>query len=291
MHLTLLSRRTGLFTTRRLAEAARAHGARVRVIDPLAVQLELGPGAPAARYRGKPFPLTDVAIPRLGSGHGHALAVLEHLALLGVPALNPAAAIHLARNKLRTLQLLAGAGVPVPRTVMAADAKGLRELVALVGGPPVLIKLVAPGGRPGVMVCETVQSMEAALEAVLSIGHQLLVQRYVRKQRERDLRALVVAGEVVCWVERKPKPGKLLVALARGARLSKVEATPALDLLAIRAASVLGLGYAAVDLLEAEDGPRVFDVHESPGLQRLEAASGRDLAALVVSAAAALVGK
>ncbi len=285
MHLTLLSRRAGLFTTRRLAEAARQRGARVRVIDPLAVQLQLGLGAPAARYQGKPLPATDVVIPRIGSGPGHALAVLEHLSLLGVPALNPAAAIALARNKLRTLQLLSGAGVPVPRTVMAQGAEGLRELVAAVGGPPVLIKLVSPGGRPGVMLCETAQSMEAALEAVLSRGHQLMVQRYVRSKRERDLRALVALGEVLCWVERRPRPGKLLVALARGARLSAVANSPALDALAVRAAEVLGLRYAAVDLLEGEDGPRVFDVHESPGLQRLEAATGKDLAQPIIAAA------
>ena len=288
MHLTLLSRRAGIYTTRRLAEAARLRGARVRVIDPLLVQLHLGAG-PEALFKGKPLPKTDAVIPRIApSIQSYGLAVLEHFALLGVPALNPAPAIESSRNKLRTLQLLAQGGVPVPRTVMASNARGLREMVALVGGPPVLIKLVTPGERPGVMVCETLQSMEAALEAVLAMGHDLLVQPYVRRRRERDLRALVVGDEAVCWVERRAKPGRLLLTLARGARLRAVKVPEALDALAVRAAAVLGLRVAAVDILEGDEGPRVFDLHSSPGLQRLEAATGRDLALPVIAAAEAL---
>jgi ribosomal protein S6--L-glutamate ligase len=286
MHLTILSRRAGIYTTRRLAEAARLRGARVRVIDPLKIELHLAPGAPAALVRQRPLPPTDVVIPRIApSIQAYGLAVLDHFALLGVPSLNPAAAIASSRNKMRTLQLLAQSGIAVPRTVMASDAKGLREMVALVGGPPVLIKLVAPGERPGVMVCETLESMEAALEAVLSIGHDLLVQRYVHRRRERDLRALVVGERAVAWVERRARPGRLLLTLARGARLKSVKVPKALDVLAVRAASVLGLQLAAVDLIETEDGPRVFDVHSSPGLQGLESATGKDLALLVIARA------
>jgi ribosomal protein S6--L-glutamate ligase len=288
VHLTLLSRRAGLFTTRRLAQAARQAGHRVRTLDPQALELELGPEGPALRRRGALLSLRGACIPRLGAASGHALAVLDHLQLLGVPSLNPAQALLLARNPLRMLQRLSGAGVPVPRSVMAADAEALRALADRVGGPPLLIRLLSPEGRPGVLLCESAQSMEAALEAVLSRGHQLLVQRYVRRRRERDLRALVAGSEVVAWVERRPKPGKLLLALARGARLSPVSPGPALGALAVKAASVLGLGYAAVDLLEGPDGPSVFDVQGSPGLQRLEAATGRDLASPVVAAAVAL---
>jgi len=108
---------------------------------------------------------------------------------------------------MRALQLLAAGGVPVPPTVMAANASDLKALVDLVGGLPVLIKLLTPSERPLVMVCESLESMEAALEAVLSMGHNLVVQRYVRRKRERDLRALVVGEQVIAWVERRPRPG------------------------------------------------------------------------------------
>src|SRR5205807_10161594 len=186
---------------------------------------------------------------------------------------------------MRALQLLAAHGVPVPPTVMAASAGDLRELVDLVGGVPVLIKLITPSERPGVMVCETLQSMESALEAVLSMGHNLLVQRYVRRKRERDLRALVVGGRAVAWVERRPKPGRLLHTLARGAKLKSVKVGQALDRLAVEAARIIGLEVAAVDLLESGAGAMVFDVNSSPGLQGLEAATGKDLALQIVGRA------
>jgi ribosomal protein S6--L-glutamate ligase len=159
----------------------------------------------------------------------------------------------------------------------------------LVGGVPVLIKLITPHEKPGVIVCETLQSMEAALEAVLSIGHNLLVQRYVRRRRERDLRALVVGDRVTAWVERRPRPGRLLHTLARGASLKAVQVPAALDELAVKAARVVGLDVAAVDLLEANTGPMVFDVNSSPGLKGLEAATGKDLALPIVGRAEELV--
>jgi ribosomal protein S6--L-glutamate ligase len=209
--------------------------------------------------------------------------------MLGVPTLNRAAAIAASRNKMRALQLLVAGGVPVPPTVMAANASELKALVELVGGLPVLIKLLTPSERPLVMVCESLQSMEAALEAVLSMGHNLVVQRYVRRKRERDLRALVVGEKVVAWVERRPRPGRLLHTLARGAKLKSVRVPGALDQLAVRAARVVGLDIAAVDLLEAGSGPMVFDVNSSPGLKGLEKATGQDLALLIVGRAEELV--
>jgi ribosomal protein S6--L-glutamate ligase len=288
MHLTILSRRAGIYTTRRLAQAARMRGARVRVLDPLRVEMQLGE-QPGAWYGQRRLPRTDVVVPRIApSVQAYGLAVLNHFAMLGVPTLNDAAGIAASRNKMRALQLLAAGGVPVPPTVMAASASDLRELVKLVGGLPVLIKLLTPSEKPGMMVCESLQSMEAALEAVLSMGHNLIVQRYVRRKRERDLRALVVGERVVAWVERRARPGKLLHTLARGASLKAVRVPAALDQLAVKAARVVGLDLAAVDLLEAGGGPMVFDVNSSPGLQGMEAATGKDLALPIVGRAEAL---
>ncbi len=219
----------------------------------------------------------------------YGLAVVNHFTMMGVPTLNDANGIAASRNKMRALQLLAAHGVPVPPTVMAANASDLKAMVELVGGVPVLIKLITSSEKAGVMVCETLQSMEAALEAVLSIGHNLLVQRYVRRKRERDLRALVVGDRVTAWVERRPRPGRLLHTLARGASLKSVSVPAALDELAVKAARVVGLDVAAVDLLEAGTGPMVFDVNSSPGLKGLEAATGKDLALLIVGRAEELV--
>lgn len=289
MHLTILSRRAAIYTTRRLAQAARLRGARVRVLDPLRVEMNLG-AAPGVSYQQKKLPRTDVIVPRIApSVQAYGLAVVNHFTMMGVPALNDANGIAISRNKMRALQLLQAQGVPVPPTVMAANASDLRAMVALVGGVPVLIKLLTPSEKAGVMVCETLQSMEAALEAVLSMGHNLLVQRYVRRKRERDLRALVVGDRVVAWVERRPRPGRLLHTLARGASLKSVRVPAALDELAVKAARVVGLDVCAIDLLEAGSGPMVFDVNSSPGIKALEAATGKDLALPIVGRAEELV--
>ncbi len=289
MHLTILSRKAAIYTTRRLAQSARLRGARVRVLDPVQVEMHLDE-APGVYYQQRKLVRTDVVIPRIApSVQAYGLAVVNHFAMMGVPTLNDANGIAVSRNKMRALQLLSAQGVPVPPTVMAASAADLRELVDLVGGVPVLIKLLTPSEKPGAMVCETLQSMEAALEAVLSMGHNLLVQRYVRRKRERDLRALVVGEQVIAWVERRPRPGRLLHTLARGAKLKAVRVPAALDALAVKAARVVGLDVAAVDLLEAETSPMVFDVNSSPGLKGLEAATGKDLALPIVGRAEELV--
>ena len=289
MHLTILSRKAGIYTTRRLVQAARLRGARVRVLDPLRVEMVLDK-KPGVSYQRKKLVPTDVVIPRIApSVQVYGLAVVNHFTMMGVPTLNDANGIAASRNKMRALQLLAAHGVPVPPTVMAANASDLKAMVELVGGVPVLIKLITSSEKAGVMVCETLQSMEAALEAVLSIGHNLLVQRYVRRKRERDLRALVVRDRVTAWVERRPRPGRLLHTLARGASLKAVQVPAALDELAVKAARVVGLDVAAVDLLDAGTGPMVFDVNSSPGLKGLEAATGKDLALLIVGRAEELI--
>src|SRR5258705_4592052 len=233
---------------------------------------------PGAYYERKRLSRTDVVVPRIApSVQAYGLAVVNHFEMLGIPTLNGAAGIAASRNKMRALQLLAAGGVAVPPTMMAAHASELKGLVELVGGLPVLIKLLTPSERPLVMVCESLESMEAALEAVLSMGHNLVVQRYVRRKRERDLRALVVGDRVTAWVERRPRPGRLLHTLGRAAKLKSVPVPSALDQLAVKAARVVGLDIAAVDLLEAAGGPMVFDVNSSPGLKGLKNVTGKTL--------------
>jgi ribosomal protein S6--L-glutamate ligase len=285
VHATILSRKVAIYTTRRLAQAARLRGARVRVLDPLQVEMHLDP-EPSAFYQRRKLRRTDVVVPRIApSIQAYGLAVVNHFAMMGVPTLNDAGAIASARNKMRALQLLSASGVPVPPTVMAASASDLRAMVELVGGVPVLVKLLTPSERPSVMVCESLQSMEAALETVLSMGHNLLVQRYVRRKRERDLRALVVGERVAAWVERRPLPGRLLHTLALGAQLKAVRVPGELDEIAVAASRVVGLDVVAMDLIETDAGPMVFDVNSSPGLKGLERATGKDLALPIIGRA------
>jgi ribosomal protein S6--L-glutamate ligase len=289
VHLTVLSRSAAIYTTRRLVEAAKARGLRTHVVDPLDVQLGLGDPTPAALLRGRPFPRTDVVVPRIGlSVHQYGLAVVKQLELVGVPALNGAWAIAASRNKMRSLQLLASSGVRVPRTVMASNAAGIEDMVRLVGGMPVLVKLLSTGDRSGVMICESMQSLEAALEAILGLGQNIVVQQYLRGARGRDLRALVVGGEVVAALRRSPPVGRFARSLRRGARFEKVQLPGEYARVALRAAQVLGLEVCAVDMLDVKGGPRVFEVNSSPSIREAEEACGVDAADRIVERAMAL---
>jgi ribosomal protein S6--L-glutamate ligase len=288
MHLTVLSRSTSIYTTRRLVEAARDRGAKARVVDPLEVEMGLGE-APALYWRRRRFPRTDVVIPRIGlSVHQYGLSVVNQLELMGLPVLNGAYGIAASRNKMRSLQLLAAAGVRVPRTVMASDPSGLKEMVKLVGGVPVLVKLLSTNEKSGVMVCESLQSLEAALEAILGLGQNIVVQQYLRGAKGRDLRALVVGGEVVAAMRRSPPVGRFSRNLRRGAQFEKADLPPAYARVAVAAARVMRLEVCAVDMLDVKGRPRVFEVNSSPSIREAETACGIDAAGRIVERALAL---
>ena len=289
MDLTILSRSAEFYTTRRIAEAARSLGARVRVIDPLEVELGLGERPPAAYFRRRRLPRADVVIPRIGlSVHQYGLSVVSQLELLGVPVLNGAYGIAASRNKMRALQMLSAAGIPVPRTVMASDPKGIKEMVKHVGGVPVLVKLLSVSEKSGVMICESLQSLEAALEAILGLGQNIVVQKYLRGSRSQDLRALVVGGEVVAAMRRRAQKGRFSPNLRRGAQFEPVRLPKEHARAAAEAARVLQLEVCAVDLLEVKGEPRVFEVNSCPSVREAEASCGVDVALKIVERAAAL---
>jgi ribosomal protein S6--L-glutamate ligase len=288
VHLTVLSRSTSIHTTRRLCEAARARGLDVHVVDPLDVELGLGAGGSVVRWRGKRFPRTDVVVPRIGrSINQYGLSVVNQLELLGLPVLNRSWGMAASRNQMRCLQFLAAAGIPIPRTVMASNPSRLKEMVRLVGGTPVMVKLVASNERSGVMICESLQSLEAALEAILGLGQNIVVQQYLRGRRARDLRALVVGGEVVASLRRNAPMGRLARDLRRGARFEAVELPEGHRRIAVEAARVLELEVCAVDMLDVDGGPHVFEVDASPSIREAETLAGVDVAGRVVERAVA----
>ena len=288
MHLTVLSRSPSIYTTRRLVEAARARGVTARVVDPLDVEMGLG-DEPAVYWRRRRFPRTDVVVPRIGlSIHQFGLSVVNQLELMGIPVLNGAYGIAASRNKMRSLQLLAAAGVRVPRTVMAADPSGLKEMVKLVGGVPVLVKLLSANEKSGAMICESLQSLEAALEAILGLGQNIVVQQYLRGAKGRDLRVLVVGGAVVAAMRRSPPVGRFSRNLRRGAQFERAELPAAYARVAVAAARVMRLEVCAVDMLDVRGTPLVFEVNGSPSIREAEAACGIDAAARIVDRAVAV---
>ncbi len=291
MRLVILSRSARIHSTARLVAAARAAGHTARVVDPLEVELGLAASGPTLRWRAGAFPAADVVIPRIGvSIHQYGLSVVKQLELAGIPVLNGSAAIEASRHKMRSLQLLSAAGLAVPRTVMASGPRGLAALVERVGGVPVLLKVLSSDGKGGVMVCESLQSLEAALEAVHGLGKDLVVQQYLRGGRGRDLRALVVGGEVVAALRRRAAAGRFARTLRRGARFDAVSLPARHVRLAVEAARVLDLRACAVDMLDEKEGPLVFEVNASPSIREAESACQVDVAARVVACAVALAG-
>ena len=287
MRLTVLSRSVSVPSTARLVAAARARGHSVRVLDPVQVEMHLDGTRGQILYRRRRLALPDVVLPRIAQSiTPYGLAVVNQFGMLGVPVMNTAGSIAHARNKMRCLQLLSAHGIAVPATVMARTAEDLKAMVQLVGGVPVLVKLLGGGDERGVdergvMVCETLNSLEAALEAILGLGHNLLVQEYVRKAG-RDVRVLVVGGQALAAVRRRPRMNRLANTLNRGARFERITLTEAQRRAASEAAQLIGLEVAAVDMLDVHGLPKVFEVHSSPGLAEMEKALGVDLATPIV---------
>jgi ribosomal protein S6--L-glutamate ligase len=291
VRLTILSRSVSVPSTARLVAAARARGHSVRVLDPVQVEMHLDGTRGQILYRRRRLALPDVVLPRIAQSiTPYGLAVVNQFGMLGVPVMNTAGSIAHARNKVRCLQLLSAHGIAVPATVMARTAEDLKAMVQLVGGMPVLVKLLGGGDERGVMVCETLNSLEAALEAILGLGHNLLVQEYVRKAG-RDVRVLVVGGQALAAVRRRPRMNRLANTLNRGARFERITLTEAQRRAASEAARLIGLEVAAVDMLDVHGVPKVFEVHSSPGLAEMEKALGVDLATPIVVRAEQIAGE
>ncbi|MCE9673942.1 RimK family alpha-L-glutamate ligase [Myxococcus stipitatus] len=289
MKVTILSRSASIPSTRRLVEAGRARNHRMRVLNPLRVQMHLDGGSAALYYDRKKLAPTDVLVPRIAQSiNTYGLAVVNQFALGGVALVNHAQAIAMSRGKMRSLQLLSAHGIDIPATVMARDAAHLKQMVGLVGGVPVLVKLLQGQEKHGVMVCESLQSLEAALEAVLGLGHNLVMQEYV-KSTSQDVRVLVVGGKAIAAVKRRPRAGRLAHTLIKGARLEAMELSPGQRATAEKATRLVGLEVAAVDLLDVEGHPKVFEVNSSPALPEMEAATGMDLATPIIVRAEELV--
>lgn len=287
----VLSRKRSLYSTRRLVEAAQGRGQRAVVLDTLKCNLILA-AQPRMVYQGVEVGGLDVVIPRIGASiTSYGLAVVNQLEMMGVPVVNGAVPIARSRDKLRCLQLLARAGLCVPRTVMAHDRSRLDRLVEEVGGLPAIIKLIRGTQGVGVMIASTLQEVQGIVDTFWELGQEILLQEFVRESEGRDLRALVVGKQVVGAMRRKAKKGEFRSNLHRGGRGKPVELSPPYAQTAVRAAQVVGLEIAGVDMLESAEGPKVMEVNSSPGFEGLERATGKDIAGAMVDRALELASE
>ena len=285
MRLAFLSRSRSLYTTRRLLQAARGEGHQASVLDPLDLFMELGAGSPALFHGGSARRLApiDVAFPRIGAAvTEYGLAVIQQLEIMRIPVVNRTRAIALARDKMRCLQVLSHAGLPVPRTAMIRHPRQVAQALAQVGGPPVVLKLIQGSQGIGVILLESVDAVESVLDTLWSLGQVILIQEFVSESRGRDLRALVLGGRVVVAMRRQARAGEFRANIHRGGTGTIVDLPEETREVASRAARIVGLEVAGVDLLEGAHGPQVMEVNSSPGFQGLEAATGLDVAGEIV---------
>src|SRR5690554_6417592 len=282
MRIGILSRKASLYSTSRLVEAAEARGHEVRVVDYLRCYMDIASARPRVRYRGEELKF-DAIVPRIGASYTfYGTAVVRQFEMMDVYPLVNSQAISRSRDKLRSLQLLARAGVGLPVTGFAHSTQDVGGLLDVVGGPPVIVKLLEGTQGLGVVLAETRKAAESVIGAFRQMDANILVQQFVKEAAGSDIRAFVIGGKVVAAMKRTGAPGDFRSNLHRGGTAEAIKLTPKERATAVRAAKTMGLGVAGVDMLPSEDGPMVLEVNSSPGLEGIEAASGVDIADLII---------
>lgn len=279
--IAILSRNRRLYSTRRLVEAAKALGHRPRVLDTLRCNMVVGRDRPRIVYRGEEIApsAVHVVIPRIGASiTGYGLSVVNQFDLMGVPVLNSATPISRSRDKLRALQLLSRFGIDIPRTVMCRYREEVPQAVEMVGGLPCIVKLIQGTQGVGVLIANTAAEVQGMLDTLWTLGQEILLQELVAESRGKDVRALVVGDRVVAAMRRTAKAGEFRSNIHRGGEARGLELDREYAETAVKAARVLGLEVAGVDMLEARTGPKIMEVNSSPGFEGLEAATGMDIA-------------
>lgn|SRR5690554_159503 len=283
MKFAILSRKPSLYSTRRLVLAARERGHEACVIDPLHCYMKLAAHRPAMFYKGEELSGFDAVIPRIGASITfYGTAVLRQFEMMGVYPVNESVAINRARDKLRSLQLLARKGIGLPVTGLAHSPDDIEHVISLVGGAPLVIKLIEGTQGIGVVLAETPQAAESVIDAFLGLKVNILVQEYISEARGTDIRCLVIGEKVVAAMKRQAKEGDFRSNLHRGGSGSKVKLTPEERSTAVRAARVIGLNVAGVDILRSNHGPLVLEVNSTPGLEGIEQVTGHDVAGTII---------
>jgi len=283
MRIAILSRNKKLYSTRRLIEAAEQRGHEIMVLDVLRSYMEVVPSKPEVHLGGKALQTFDAVIPRIGASVTfYGTAVLRQFEMMGAFPLNESVAITRSRDKLRSLQLLARKGVGLPSTGFAHDPDDIQDLITMVGGSPLVIKLLEGTQGIGVVLAETKKAAESVLEAFMGLKVNIMVQEYIKEAGGADIRCLVVGDRVVAAMKRQAQAGEFRSNLHRGGSASLVKITPSERKTAVKAASIMGLNVAGVDILRAERGPLVMEVNSSPGLGGIESATGKDVAGMII---------
>ncbi len=283
MNIKILSRSATLYSTDALVQAAVKRKHNVQVIDPLNCDIVIEKKKPEIYYRGKKLEHVDAVIPRIGaSSTFYGTAVVRQFEVMNVFTTVQSQALVESRDKLRSLQILSKAGLGLPKTVFTNYSKNVSEVISRVGGAPLIIKLLEGTQGLGVVLAETKTAAESVLEAFNGLQARVIVQEYIKEAKGADIRVLVVDGQVVGAMKRQAKEGEFRSNLHRGGSSAIIELSDEEENAAIKAAKALKLGVAGVDMLQSERGPLILEVNSSPGLEGIQAATGKDIAKAVI---------
>ena len=274
MKLAILSRAPQAYSTQRLRAAALQRGHQVRVLNTLRFAIDLSGPEPDLQYRGRPLSDYDAILPRIGNSITYfGTAVVRQFEQMDVYTPNTANGITNARDKLRANQILSRHQIGMPATAFVRNRADVRPAIARVGGAPVVIKLLEGTQGIGVILAPEVKVAEAIIETLHSTNQNVLIQRFIKESRGRDIRALVVGDRVVAAMRRVASGDEFRSNVHRGGTVERVELTPDYEQAAVRSAQIMGLKVAGVDMLEGAEGPLVMEVNSSPGLEGVQKAT------------------
>ncbi|MBJ7882269.1 30S ribosomal protein S6--L-glutamate ligase [Gelidibacter salicanalis] len=283
MNIIVLSRNPHLYSTQRLVEAAKQRKHTCEVIDPLKCDIIIEKKNPAILYKGRVLENVDAIIPRIGSSVTfYGTAVVRQFEMMKVFSVVESQALVRSRDKLRSLQVLSRAGLGMPKTVFSNYTKDASEVIASVGGAPLVIKLLEGTQGLGVVLAETNNAAESVIEAFHGLQARVIIQEFIKEAKGADIRAFIVDGNIVGAMKRQGKEGEFRSNLHRGGSAEIIQLTDEEENAALKAAKALGLGVCGVDMLQSSRGPLILEVNSSPGLEGIEAATKKDIAKSII---------
>jgi ribosomal protein S6--L-glutamate ligase len=284
MKIAILSRNRNLYSTKRLVEAAKLRGHQADVIDTMRCYMNITSAEPTIHYKGCEMKPYDAVIPRIGASVTfYGAAVVRHFEMMNVYCVNDSIGITRARDKLRSLQLLSKKGIGLPITGFAHSIDEIQDLIKMVGGVPLVVKFLEGTQGIGVVLVETAKAARSVIEAFLGLKVNILVQEYIKEASGADIRLFVVGDKVVAAMKRQSKsPEEFRSNLHRGGTATMVDVSDEETSMAIRAAQIMGLNVAGVDIVRSNRGPLIMEVNASPGIEGIEKASNIDVAGAII---------
>ena len=283
MNIKILSVNPDLYSTKRIVEAAKKRNHDIEVINHTKCDIVIEKKRPVVLYKGRTIEQVDAVIPRIGASVTfYGTAVVRQFEMMRCFTTTESVALVRSRDKLRSLQILSRAGLGLPKTIFTNYSKNVEEIVEQVGGAPVIIKLLEGTQGIGVILAETKKAAESVIEAFNNLQARVIVQEYIKEAGGADIRAFIVDGQVVGAMKRQGKEGEFRSNLHRGGTANVITLTDEEEIAALKAAKAMGLGIAGVDMLQSSRGPLILEVNSSPGLEGIEAATGKDIATMII---------